>query len=164
MSSIEKSASRLRVGVLIGWALLVLVHVAGRLGLAAGSLRFEVHSPGGSALGPLVTSDVTLLLLSIALFRLVQMLNAISASQELSAAAVRAFRGFAFWLFVLALFGLAAPIVPELVRAATSGDRIYAFPIAVRNVLTVAVALVLFLVARLLERARAAEEELREIV
>jgi hypothetical protein len=154
----------LRGGVVFGWALLILAYVAGRFGLAAGSLRFEAQTATPSLHLPVAAGDVTMVLLSVAMFRLVQMLTAIGASQGLSALAVKAFRGFAFWLFLLALFGLAAPIVPELIRAAAGGDTVYAFPIGVRSVLTALIALILFLVARLLERARVIEEELREIV
>ena len=163
-TSIEKAAARLRWGVLIGWALLVVAYLAARLGLAAASLRFETHSDSAGALGSLLLSDLSMVLLTIALFRLAQMLSAVARGETFSSGVVRAFRGFAFWLFLLALLGVAGPLASEFLREPSGAGREYAFRLQVRDLLTLAITLILFLVARLLERARAIEEDMREIV
>jgi len=160
--SIEQAAWRLRLAVLSSWALLVLGYVAGRLGVAAGSLRFETHADAQGAGTPIALDDICMVLLTVALVRLVQMLSEIAESHYFSVAAVRSFRGFAFWLFLLALLRVAAPIVLELLRARDAHE--YEFQLSVSNVLTVAITLLLFLVARLLERARQLEQDMREIV
>ncbi len=80
-----------------------------------------------------------------------------------SARVVKAFRSFAFWLLLVALVWIVAPIAAVLL--AGPGDaRQLEFRLQMRDVLTVGIALILFLVARLLERARTVDEELREIV
>ena len=162
--SIEQAAWRLRLAVLSSWALLVLGYVAGRLGVAAGPLRFETHADAQGAGTPIALDDICMVLLTVALVRLVQMLSEIAESHYFSVAAVRSFRGFAFWLFLLALLRVAAPIVSELLRDSARDAHEYEFQISVSNVLTVAITLLLFLVARLLERARQLEQDMREIV
>ena len=56
-----------------------------------------------------------------------------------------------------------APIATALLAGPTDAHRLE-FRLQLRDVLTIGVALILFLVARLLERARAIDEEMREIV
>ena len=62
----------------------------------------------------------------------------------------------------MASFALVAPTAAELLRP-HGGGRIEIL-IDFRQVLTLGVTLVLFLVARLLERARRLDEEMREFV
>ena len=164
LPSIETAAARLRWGVLIGWVLLLLAYLAGRFGLAAGSLRFETHASGAGIPGGLALSDLSIILLTIALFRLSQMLSAIAGGETFSADVVRSFRGFAFWLFLLALTWVVGPLAAELLREQSGAERELEFRLQVRDLLTLGITLILFLVARLLERARLIEEDMREIV
>ena len=161
-NSIEQTASRLRWLVLVCWAILAVVYVAARLKLGAGSIRFETHVGGSS--NQMLLGDLSMILLSVALLRLVQMLSAISASLYFSVPAVRAFRSFALWLFLVALLWIGGPIASELVREDGGAQRSYAFRVDVSDLLTVAITLILLLVARLLERARLIEEDMREII
>jgi hypothetical protein len=56
-----------------------------------------------------------------------------------------------------------APVAAVLLAGPSGGHRLE-FKLQLRDILTIGVALILFLVARLLERARTVDEELREIV
>jgi hypothetical protein len=76
---------------------------------------------------------------------------------------VQAFRAFAFWLLLLALVWIIAPVAAVLLAGPDDARRME-FRLQMRDVLTVGIALILFLVARLLERARTVDEELREII
>jgi hypothetical protein len=108
-------------------------------------------------------ADVTILLLCIALYQLSRMLGAIAEGDLFSSRVVGAFRAFAFWLLIIALVWVAAPIVAVLLTGPDDSQRL-AFTLQLRDMLTIGVALILFLVARLLERARTIDEEMREIV
>jgi hypothetical protein len=66
-------------------------------------------------------------------------------------------------LLLIALVWIVAPIVGALL-AGPGEARHIELTFQLRDVLTVGVALILFLVARLLERARTIDEEMREIV
>ena len=81
-----------------------------------------------------------------------------------SARVVGAFRAFAFWLLLVALVWIVAPIAAVLARRSRRCAASIEFRLQLRDVLTVGIALILFLVARLLERARTIDEEMREIV
>ena len=144
-------------------AIMLLLYVAARFGGQLGPVRVEAegHGPPGWAM---VIGDVRILLLTVALFQLTQMLGKIACGELFSAAVVGRFRSFAFWLLLMALFSLIAPIVAELISLPGGHERRLALRIDFREVLTVGVTLVLFLLARLLERARSLDEEMREFV
>jgi hypothetical protein len=140
-SDIGSTATRLRWAVWIFWACVLLAYAVGRLGLTFGVVRVQTHSAAGDAPSFL----------------------AIAEGDLFSARVVKAFRSFAFWLLLVALVWIVAPIAAVLL--AGPGDaRQLEFRLQMRDVLTVGIALILFLVARLLERARTVDEELREIV
>jgi hypothetical protein len=88
----------------------------------------------------------------------------IQLGELFSVEVVRRFRGFAFWLLLMALFGFFAPIVFALAQGAPSELHPVAFLLDLREALTLGITLLLFLLARLLERAREIEAEMREIV
>lgn len=163
--NIEQAAARLRWVVWILWGLLMAAYIAGRLGPADGTLHLETRVGQHESLGPaLLLADASMLLLTVALFRLSQMLAAVTAGSYFSAEVVRGFRSFAFWLLLLALLWLATPVVAELLRHQSGADGEFTFHIVIRDVLTLGITFILFLVARLLERAREIESEMREIV
>ena len=162
-SNIAKMASRIRWGVWIVWAVLVLVYVAGRLGISIGTVRAQAHVPAAEGGSFTAIADLTIVLLSIALFHLSRMLGAVVSGDLFSARVVGAFRAFALWLLLVAILWIDAPIAAELLTGPGAGNELE-FRLRLRDVLTAGIALILFLVARLLERARAIDEENREIV
>jgi hypothetical protein len=162
-SDIGKTATRLRWAVWIFWACILLAYAIGRFGLAFGVVEVQAHSVAGDSPAFMVLADISFLLLSVALYQLTKMLGAIAEGDLFSARVVKAFRSFAFWLLLVALVWIVAPVVAVLLAGPDDAHRME-FRLQMRDVLTVGIALILFLVARLLERARTVDEELREIV
>ena len=163
-TDIGKTARRLRWAVWIFWGCIILAYVAGRLGLSLrGAVEVQAHSTVAEAGTPMIVADITILLLSVALYQLSRMLGAIGEGDLFSSRVVGAFRSFAFWLLVVALAWVAAPIVAVFLTGPDAAHRLE-FKLQLRDVLTIGIALILFLVARLLERARTIDEEMREIV
>ena len=157
-----RSARRLLWVVVGAGALMVVLYLSARIGAQVGGARVEYgpHEPTGRT--SQLLGDIGLILLLIALGRLAQMLGAIGRGELFSATVIRRFRGFAFWLLLMAIVDLAGPLVAELL-ARRAGDPVRLI-IDFRQVLTVGVTLLLFLLARLFERARQIEEENREFV
>lgn len=163
-SDIGKTANSLRWGVWIFWLCVVAAYLAARFGLGfKGAVEIQAHSTAGDVGAPMIVADISILLLSVALYQLSRMLGAIAEGDLFSARVVGSFRSFAFWLLVVALFWVIAPIVAVLLTGPDESHRL-AFRLQLRDILTIGVALILFLVARLLESARAIDEEMREIV
>ena len=162
--AIARSAARLRLLVFAAMAVMVLLYAAARFGVQFANTHLEYESQA-NPLWSQAIGDISILLLVIAMFRLTQMLGRIAAGELFSAQVIGRFRSFAFWLLLMALFGLLAPPLSELLAAAPeSGQRRVELRIDFKEVLTVGVTLVLFLLARLLERARRLDEEIREFV
>ena len=163
-SGISRTAGRLRLAVWIFWSCIIAVYIAGRLGLSLnGVVEVRAHASTAGASTPIIVADVTILLLSIALYHLTRMLGAVAEGDLFSARVVGAFRAFAFWLLLVAMVWVAAPIVAVLLTGPDETHRL-AFKLQLRDILTIGISLILFLVARLLERARTIDEEMREIV
>lgn len=163
-TAIARSASRLRIAVFACMAVMILLYLAARLGFPAGifEVRFEPH---GNEIAQRWIGDVSLVLLIIALFRLTQMLGRIAAGDLFTVEVIARFRSFAFWLLVGALFALLAPVVvPYFVADRGTDSVVIEMRVDFRNLLAVGVTLVLFLLARLLERAQALDEEVREFI
>jgi len=144
-------------------AIAVLLYGAARLGVQLGELRIEYHDQGADSAPPGLIADANMLLLLVALFRLTQMLGQVASGELFSAGVIARFRSFAFWLMLAALVRLFGPAAWALIGVAQGGHRLE-IRIDFRDVLTVGVTLVLFLLARLLERARRLDEEMREFV
>lgn len=161
---IARAAARLRWGVFAAIAVMVLLYLAALFDLQFGGAHVEYRLHEVSpAVGRLVGGGSMLLLL-VALLRLTQMLKLIETGELFSAEVIRRFRGFAFWLLLLALYGLAAPILIGLAEGAGTQNHRFAFVFDLRQFLTLGITLLLFLLARLLERAREIEAEMREII
>jgi hypothetical protein len=166
MASVEisRTAKRLRVAVWIFWGCILAAYVAGRFGLTTtGTVQVEAHSATAEAGTPMFVADITILLLCVALYQLTRMLGAIVEGDLFSSRVVGAFRAFASWLLIVALVWVVAPILAVFLAGPGDSHRL-AFTLSLRDVLTIGIALILFLVARLLERARTIDEEMREIV
>jgi hypothetical protein len=161
---IGRTARGLRWAVWIFWGLIILAYLAGRAGLTIrGAVEVQARSLDAEAGMPRFVADVTILLLSVALYQLNRMLGAIAEGDLFSARVVGAFRSFAFWLLLVAVAWVVAPIVSVLLMGPGETHRLE-FKLQLRDILTIGIALILFLVARLLERARTIDEEMREIV
>jgi hypothetical protein len=91
------------------------------------------------------------------------MLGALAAGDLFSSRVIGAFRAFAQWLLILALFSIAAPLAWALLSGPGPAHQ-YELKFQLNDLLTLGITFILFLVARLLERARAIDEEIREIV
>ena len=161
-TTIRRSAWRLFWGVLAAIAVMVSLYLAARFGLHWGGARVE-YGPHEAAGGTgRVFGDIGMVLLLIALGRLAQMLVAIGRGELFTATVIRRFRGFAFWLLLMAIVDLTGPMLAELLtRQAGAPVRLI---LDFRQLLTVGVTLLLFLLARLFERARLIDEENREFV
>ena len=157
--TIAHSASRLRAAVFITAGVLVALYVAARFGLQFGHARviYEEHGPATAAAR--LVNDVCVALLVAALFRLTQVLKRISEGDFFGIEVIRRFRSFAWWLLLMSVLELAGP---SLAQSSVPGQ--IRFAIDSRDVLFLGITIFLFLLARLLERARTIEEEMREIV
>ena len=102
-SDISITARRLRWAVWTFWGCIVAAYVAGRFGLSLDYLSVRARASVEEA-GPLmIIADITILLLSVALWQLGKMLGAIAEGDLFTARVVGAFRAFAFWLLLVAL-------------------------------------------------------------
>jgi hypothetical protein len=154
--AIASSARRLRLAVLIGIALIVVLYVLGQFLPEFGPVRVESRGKLGGALA--------LLLLVIALGRLAQMLGAIADGPLFGSRVTQGFRSFALWLFLATLADVVAAPAAAIARTIVAGGGHTALHFELRGLLMLAGTLFLFLVARLLEQARAIEAELEAIV
>lgn len=160
---IARSARRFRFVVLTAIALIAIIYVIGRMGPQVGPFRVETHPDVPGWLGVTLT-DVTLLLFVVALVRLAQMLGAIADGPLFGPPVTKAFRGFAFWLFLATLIDVVAAPVISIVQAVRAGGGPAQLVFELRDLLMLLGALFLFLLARMLEQARSLETELEEIV
>jgi Protein of unknown function (DUF2975) len=162
-ASIGVSAARLRLAVFATMALLLTVYIAARFDLRLARVHMEYQHGAASDYGRPI-ADVSIALLLAALFQLSQMLRRIAAGELFTTAVIRHFRGFAWWLLLMALFELIAPVVAALFVGAHTEPHQIRLVLDMRDLLTVGTTLLLFLLASLLERARRLDEEMREIV
>ena len=162
--AIARSASRLRWIVFSAMAVMALLYLAARFGFRIGEARVEYQHRGTTADVAALIGDILVLLLLMALFQLTAMLRRIAGGELFTAGVIGRFRAFALWLLLSALFGLFAPLVLQLLGLVPGDRHLVRFTVDFREILTVGVTLVLFLLARLLERARGLDEEVREFV
>ena len=157
--TLPRRARALQLAVIGSMVVIVLLYVAARFSAAFGRVRVELGGHAGVPELPWA-SDIGMLLLVVALGRLAQMLGLLAAGNLFTVEVIGRFRGFAFWLMLSAMVGVSHPLLAELLGAAD--PRRMAFDL--RQWLMLLVTLFLFFLARLLERARALEEEAREII
>lgn len=161
--AIARSARRLRAAVVSVIILIVLFTVLATVAPDAGPVRVETRSYIDGWAGPVLV-NFTVGLFVVALVRLAQMLGAVADGPLFGPRVTRAFRGFAFWLFVATLVDVAGEPIVALLSSATTGVKHAALVFELRDLLMLAGALFLFLLARMLEQARDFESELEEIV
>jgi len=162
--AIARSASRLRWAVLSAMIVMGLLYVAARSGLQIGQARVEYQRHSGDSRAVGVIGDVLVVLLLVALYHLTAMLKRIGDGELFTAGVIGRFRAFALWLLLSALFGLLAPFGLQLLGPDSGGTHRFKLVLDYREIITVGLTLVLFLLARLLERARGLDEEVREFV
>lgn len=162
--TIEQAARRLRIAVFVVMVSMAGAYAAARLNLGVGQARIEYHSAALASRPAHAIATVAIILLMVALVRLTQMLGKIASGELFSKAVVGRFRGFAFWLLVSALCTLIGPLVASLLFPADGPTHHIRLVLDFREIITVGITLLLFLLARLLERARDIEAEMREIV
>jgi magnesium-transporting ATPase (P-type) len=157
--SISGRAKRLRIFVIVLMVALVAFIAAAWVG-PTDKVHIEMHghAPG---VGSKSFATVVILLLELALFELTRMLSLVTSGEYFSVRVIARFRGFALWLLILALIGLIAPMVQ---LHSNGGFEFHFITINLGELLVFGVTLLLFLLARLLERAGEIEQENREIV
>jgi hypothetical protein len=163
-SSIQIAAARLRWLVIAALAVLLLLFAVAQLGLPLAGIHVEYRTHGMAPAGNRLLGAGTMILLTVAMVRLVQMLGRMASGELFTIEIVRRFRGFAFWLLAMALFGFLAPTVAGLIFSQPGAAHRIALIFDVRELLIVAITMLLFLLARLLERARELESEVQEFV
>lgn len=139
------------------------IYLIGRLGISVAGTHVEYRAHDLQGAAPAVAADLTVALLLVALIRLMQMLTLIGRGEMFTAAVVSRFRGFAFWLLMMALCSFLGPMVAQVLTHGPGRHRLV-IALELNDVLMVGITLLLFILARMLERARALDEEMREIV
>jgi hypothetical protein len=162
--TIRRSAARLRIGVITAFALVLGLILCGRLGLSIGRAHVLLQSrlPGSSSV--FQTDDGILLLLGVAIYWLTEALRSVAAGGLFSRVVVRRFRLFALWMLLAALFSALAPTIIAALADSPPGRHRVMLVADVRDLLLISLTLLLFLIARMFERARAIEDEMSEIV
>jgi hypothetical protein len=162
-NAIGRYARRLRLGVFGAFGLALLLVIFGHLGLRFAGAPVRLQSSSADA-GLFSVGDGTLLLLAVALYWLSEALRGVAAGELFSPTIVRRFRLFALWLLIMALFSTVMPTVLSGIQPRAGGRHLIRVVIDLRDLLLVGITALIFLIARLLERARALEEENRGIV
>jgi hypothetical protein len=158
-----RSAGRLRLIVLLLMVTAVALHIVARIGTPSGHFRIVSHlASGGSGGLPGLVSDLSTILFAIALWQLAAMLRAVSAQDYFSIVLVRRFRRFASFLLLSALASVVLPPIVSLIPQGDGAPRLVALDF--RDIWTLCVAAVLFLLARLIDEARRIALDLSEIV
>lgn len=161
--AIARSARRLRFAVIVVTVAIVAIALIARFAPTTGHVRVEAQSAIDGWSGPMLIY-ATVALFVLALVRLAQMLGAVADGPLFGPRVTRAFRGFAFWLFVATMMDVVGEQVITILQAAGTGAKRAALVFELRDILMLAGSLLLFLLARMLEQARAIEAELEEIV
>ncbi|MEO6580358.1 MAG: DUF2975 domain-containing protein [Sphingomicrobium sp.] len=163
-TTIEQTARRLRIAVVMVMTLMVVAYASARLNLGFGPAHVEVHSLDLNSGAAHFIAIAAIILLLAALVRLTQMLGLIAGGALFSQAVVGRFRAFAFWLLLSALWTLFGPSVARLLFPQGGPGHHLRMVLDFREIIMVGITLLLFLLARLLEKAREIETEMREIV
>jgi len=164
MAGVARSAARLRWAVIITGAVMVLTYALARFNLLPGRVHVEQTLHGVTKGTAWLIADGALLLLIGALVHLILMLGRIARGELFSSRVIRHFRGFALWLLLMALFRWFAPMIGQLIEGSPNGVHELRIGFDFEQILTVGITLLLFLLARLLERAGRLDEEVREFV
>jgi hypothetical protein len=162
----KRSAARLQLVVVGLLAIAAAAFAIDRLGIDFGPwLQIRRHGAGAQvAAAPEWALDLSILLFLIALAQLARMLGRLKRGEVFTAGVTTAFRSFAAWLLASAVVAVAAPLIAAVTTTAPGGSGRIPMLIDIRQLSYVIAALVLFLIARMLDEAARIEAELREIV
>ncbi len=161
---IRTYARRLRLAVLAAFGLVLGLVLCGHFGVRIGSAPVLLQSRSESLAGTFGIADIVLVLIGVAVFWLSEGLRAVAGGGLFSGVVVRRFRLFALWMLMAALFNTFAPMVLAAVGPGTTGHHRIMILVDVRDLLLIGLTLLVLLIARMLERARAIEDEMSEIV
>ncbi len=161
--TIRNYARRFRLGVIAAYGVIVFLVIFGHLGMRIGNVPVVLESRSTMNSAELGVGDAVLLLIGVAIYWLSEALRAIDRGELFSQIVVRRFRLFASWMLLAALV---YSLAPTLLASATSpnGVRRLTIMIDVRDLLMIGVTLLILLIARMFERARAIQDEMSEIV
>lgn len=159
--SLERFARRLRIAALAG-----AVVIPGLTLIAGLAPRSIVHADlGGLPLAwGIAAAMASALLLAAGLAALAAMLGHVARGETFAPAATRHFRHFAGFLLLAALANMLLPPLFQAALAFAGKTRSIAFEFSDQDFVTLLVALVLFLVARLFDEAARLDEDSRSIV
>lgn len=164
-SPIARTARNLRTAVFAAMLLVFLVYLVGRLGLAGELFKVEsaAFTAGGAA--PWF-ADLSTILFLAGLWFLAKMLGAMAEGPLFGPAVTRSFRGFALLVFLSTLVDVVAGPAIALFQALGGGAAHgpVELKFQLRDLMLLCGSLFLFLLARMLEQARAYEAELEDIV
>ena len=143
---------------------ILLLYAAARMGFSPSGtpIVFRSHSIGVPFAAYVGDGIMALLLISI--YWLVAALRSIERGGLFAPQTIRLFRRFASWLLVMALFSFIAPILIAAVFFDHKQTHHLMVSLDVRDLLLIGITALLFLLARLLERAGEIEQENREII
>jgi hypothetical protein len=160
---IRRSARRLRIGVIAMLGFVLFLVVCGHFGVRVAGAPVLLQSRSGAASNFIIANGV-LLLVTIAIFWLTEALRLVAAGSLFSRAVVRRFRLFALWMLIMALFSTIAPMALSAAVSPSIGRHRIMLVVDVPDLLLIGLTLLLLLIARMFERARAIEDEMSEIV
>lgn len=162
---IKRSAARLQLVVILLLVIAAAAFAIDRLGIELGSwLQIRRHGTAPQAIAPGWSLDLSMLLFLIALAQLARLLGRLRRGEVFTVGVTAAFRSFASWMLASAVVAVAAPLLAAATTGAASGSLRIPLLIDIRQLSYVIAALVLFLIARMLDEAARIEAELREIV
>ena len=163
--SLAKTAQLIRWVAVAALLLLVGAFAVSGLGLDLGPSVEVARRPHGDRT-PIagVAASIAVLLFAIALVQLIRLLGRLGQGELFAPSVTGAVRSFAFWLMLSAVVALAAtPLAGLIGVVGGSSDRIE-LRIDLRDVMFLIAALVLFLLARMLDEAARLDRELKEFV
>ena len=162
---LKRSAGRLQLVVILLLAVAAAAFTIDRLGIDFGSwLQIRRHGAGAQIAQPSWALDLSMLLFLIALAQLARLLGRLKRGEVFTVGVTAAFRAFASWLLASAAVAVAAPLLTAATATLANGSIRIPVLIDIRQLSYVIAALVLFLIARMLDEAVRIEAELREIV
>lgn len=161
---IRPYARRLRLAVLGTFGLVVILILCGRFGVRIAGVPVLLQSRSAALTGGLDIADGALVLIGGAVYWLTEGLRAVASGDLFSGSTVRRFRLFALWMLIAALFNTLAPMIIAAIRSGSAGHHRIMVLIDIRDLLLVGLTLLILLIARMFERARAIQDEMSEIV
>ena len=166
-TSLARHARLLRYAALAAGAFYMVATLAALLALNGWGGRFVSATLEPGALPPrwaAWTAVVVALLIGAALFELARMLGRVGRDRVFSAGATRHFRRFALLFLLAAIVRVALPAVVMSADAIARADGLLRMSFDAGDLVTLTVAALFWLVARLFDEAARLEDDSRSIV